>query len=586
MNKHATDELFESTVLGHPSGLYVLFFTEMWERFSYYGMRALLVMFFTASLIDGGWGWPQEYAFAIFGTYTSLVYLSTLIGGYFADKVIGYRYAVLIGALLMTLGHASMTIETPLFIYLGLTLLVFGSGFFKPNMTSIISEMYVKRPEKKDGAYTIFYMGVNSGAFLGILLCGWFGEKVGWSYGFGLAGIFMLFGLLQFWFAQGIFGSIGLKPEKKEQADIKSIELDASEPKLNPFTSVQLAMIAISATLGLLWIFNDPISKISEGAYNIFDFSLFGMEGTNVAILSALVIFLALLVIRLPKYDRITRDRMLAVIFFAFITIFFWAIFEQAPSSLTIFARDYTQRVLEGTAANTFKIINTLMTVVPLGIITWVLFLLFGQTFNKYKWSNIFLGLSFVIIWALAGWMLYNEFQQDIAEIPASWFGVLNSLFIITLAPLFSKWWESRYNPSGSMKYAIGMLLLGLGMAMVAIGSADIAPGQKSAMVSPIWLILVYLFHTMGELCISPVALSYVSKLVPGRMIAMMFGIWYLAIAIGMKTAGLFGEASSSISQSEGLSYFFWMLTIIAVSLAVLSAILTPVVKKLMHGIR
>ena len=586
MNKHATDELFESTVLGHPSGLYVLFFTEMWERFSYYGMRALLVMFFTASLMDGGWGWPQEYAFAIFGTYTSLVYLSTLIGGYFADKVIGYRYAVLIGALLMTLGHAFMAGETPLYIYLGLTLLVFGSGFFKPNMTSIISEMYVKRPEKKDGAYTIFYMGVNSGAFLGILLCGWFGEKVGWSYGFGLAGIFMLFGLLQFWFAQGIFGSIGLKPVKKEETNNKSVELDASEPKHNPFTSVQLAMIAISATLGLLWIFNDPISKISEGAYNIFNFSLFGMEGTNVAILAALVIFLALLVIRLPRYDRITRDRMLAVIFFAFITIFFWAIFEQAPSSLTIFARDYTQRVLEGTAANTFKIINTLMTVVPLGIITWVLFLLFGQTFNKYKWSNIFLGLSFVIIWALAIWMLYNEFQQDIAEIPASWFGVLNSLFIITLAPLFSKWWESRYNPSGSMKYAIGMLLLGLGMAMVAIGSADIAPGQKSAMVSPIWLILVYLFHTMGELCISPVALSYVSKLVPGRMIAMMFGIWYLAIAIGMKTAGLFGEASSSISQSEGLSYFFWMLTTIAVSLAVLSAILTPVVKKLMHGIR
>ncbi len=586
MSKHATDELFESTVLGHPSGLYVLFFTEMWERFSYYGMRALLVMFFTASLIDGGWGWPQEYAFAIFGTYTSLVYLSTLIGGYFADKVIGYRYAVLIGALLMTLGHASMTIETPVFIYLGLTLLVFGSGFFKPNMTYIISEMYVNRPEKKDGAYTIFYMGVNSGAFLGILLCGYFGEKVGWSYGFGLAGIFMLFGLLQFWFAQGIFGSIGLKPVKKEVTNSKSLKLDSSEPKLNPFTSVQLAMIAISATLGLLWIFNDPISKISDGAYNIFDFSLFGMEGTNIAILTALIIFLALLVIMLPKYDRITRDRMLAVLFFAFITIFFWAIFEQAPSSLTIFARDYTQRVLEGTAANTFKIINTMMTVVPLGIITWVLFLLFGQTFTKYKWSNIFLGLSFVIIWSLAGWMLYNEFQQDIAEIPASWFGVLNSLFIITLAPLFSKWWESRYNPSGSMKYAIGMLLLGLGMAMVAIGSADIAPGQKSAMVSPIWLILVYLFHTMGELCISPVALSYVSKLVPGRMIAMMFGIWYLAIAIGMKTAGLFGEASSSISQTEGLSYFFWMLTIIAVSLAVLSALLTPMVKKLMHGIR
>ena len=198
-------------VLGHPSQLFVLFFTEMWERFSYYGMRALLIMFFTASLMDGGWGWPREHAFAIFGTYTSLVYLSTLLGGYFADKIVGYRYAVLIGALLMTIGHGCMALETPFFIYAGLTFLVFGSGFFKPNMTSIISEMYKGHSEKKDGAYTIFYMGVNAGAFLGILLCGYLGEKVGWSIGFGLAGIFMLFGLLQFWLAQDIFGNIGLK---------------------------------------------------------------------------------------------------------------------------------------------------------------------------------------------------------------------------------------------------------------------------------------------------------------------------------------------------------------------------------------
>ena len=157
------NDMFKDKVLGHPAGLFVLFFTEMWERFSYYGMRALLVMFFTASLLDGGWGWPREHAYAIFGTYTSLVYLSTLLGGYFADKKIGYRYAVVIGALLMTLGHGAMAVETPFFIYLGLTLLVFGSGFFKPNMTSIISEMYKGKNEKKDGAYTIFYMGVNCG---------------------------------------------------------------------------------------------------------------------------------------------------------------------------------------------------------------------------------------------------------------------------------------------------------------------------------------------------------------------------------------------------------------------------------------
>ena len=579
----AIENMFKDKVLGHPAGLFVLFFTEMWERFSYYGMRALLVMFFTASLLDGGWGWPREHAYAIFGTYTSLVYLSTLLGGYFADKKIGYRYAVVIGALLMTLGHGAMAVETPFFIYLGLTLLVFGSGFFKPNMTSIISEMYKGKDEKKDGAYTIFYMGVNAGAFLGILLCGYLGEQVGWRWGFGLAGIFMLFGLLQFWFAQNIFGDIGTKPVK---VDSNAVELSPDEPKLNPFTSLQLGLIAIAGILGISWIFNDPISKISEGAYNLFDFNMFGMEGSNVAILTALGLFVLLLVIRIPKYDRITRDRMLAVMFFAFITIFFWAIFEQSPSSLTIFARDYTQRVLEGNSAFIFKIVNTLMTIIPLGIISWVLWLLFKKTFSKYALSNIFLAISFIIIWAIAIWMLSIEFGKEIAEVPASWFGVLNSLFIIAFAPLFSKWWESKYNPNANMKYAIGMVLLGIGMACVAIGASSIEPGAKTASVSMIWLILVYFFHTMGELCISPVALSYVSKLVPGRMIAMMFGIWYLAVAIGMKLAGVFGEASEGIAKEQGLSYFFWILTAVAVGLGVISALLYPVIKKLMHGVR
>ena len=583
MNNTSTDHFFESTVLGHPSALFVLFFTEMWERFSYYGMRALLVMFFTAALIDGGWGWPREYAYAIFGTYTSLVYISTLLGGYMADKVIGYRYAVLIGALLMTLGHGSMAVETPFFIYLGLTLLVFGSGFFKPNMTSIISEMYKGKDEKKDGAYTIFYMGVNAGAFLGILLCGYIGEQVGWRWGFGLAGIFMLFGLLQFWFAQEIFGDIGTKPVVSE---LKISNTSDDEPKLNPFTNFQLFLIAVAGILGLSWIINDPVSKISEGVYNLFNFSIFGMDGSNFAIISALVLFISLLVIRVPKYDKITRDRMLAVIFFAFITIFFWALFEQAPGSLTIFARDYTQRVLEGDSAFIFKIVNALMTIIPLGIITWVLWLLFKQTFSKFSKSNIFLATSFVIIWAIAIWMLSVEFTKDVTEVPASWFGVLNSLFIIVFAPLFSKWWESKYNPNANMKYALGMVLLGFGMACVAIGASDIPAGAKTASVSMIWLILVYFFHTMGELCISPVALSYVSKLVPGRMIAMMFGIWYLAIAIGMKLAGVFGEASESIAKNEGLSYFFWILTAIAFGLGLLSALLYPVIKKLMHGIK
>ena len=344
-------------MLGHPSGLFVLFFTEMWERFSYYGMRALLIMFFTAALMDGGWGWPREHAFAIFGTYTSLVYLSTLLGGYFADKIIGFRYAVAVGALLMTLGHACMALETPFFIYSGLTLLVFGSGFFKPNMTSIISEMYKDHSEKKDGAYTIFYMGVNAGAFLGILLCGYLGEKVGWSFGFGLAGIFMLFGLLQFWFAQDIFGDVGLKP--KSETEGLQVEIDESEGgKRNPFATWQLVMGGLAGVLGLVWILNDPVSKISEGATNFLNFQIAGYSGPTITIFTAFILFLTVLIYRLTQYDKITRDKMLAVTFFAFITIFFWAIFEQAPGSLTIFARDYTDRLLEGSAGMTFKIVK------------------------------------------------------------------------------------------------------------------------------------------------------------------------------------------------------------------------------------
>jgi proton-dependent oligopeptide transporter, POT family len=591
MSVQHNNEMFKSTVLGHPSGLFVLFFTEMWERFSYYGMRALLVMFLTASLMDNGWGWPKEHAFALFGSYTALVYLSTMLGGYFADNVWGYRKAVIVGAILMTLGHAAMAIETTWSIYTGLTLLVFGSGFFKPNMTSIVSLMYAERQEKKDGAYTIFYMGVNAGAFLGILLCGYLGETVGWSIGFGLAGIFMLFGMLQFWLSQGIFGEIGKKPEKKDLAnltdEVKEVErlrFDKEGVDSVPFAQWQKALIGIMVVLGLVWIINDPASKIY--GMNVLNFNVGPISGSLFTILLALAMFICLLVYRLTQYGKITRDKMIAVSFFAFLTIFFWAIFEQSPGTLTTFARDYTDRVLEGNSGMIYKIFNSLMTLIPLGIITWVLGLLFKQTFAKYAKANIILSLSFVIIWGVAIWMLYVEFQKDAPEVPASWFGVLNSLFIIAFAPLFSKWWESKYNPSANMKYGLGLGLLGLGMACVAFGAGGIEPGATSASVSMFWLVLVYLFHTLGELCISPVGLSYVSKLVPGKMIAMMFGIWYLAIAIGMKTAGIFGESSEQIAKSKGIDYFFWILTVIPLVLALLSVLMGPIIKKLMHGIR
>ena len=581
-----TNDFFKSKVLGHPSGLFVLFFTEMWERFSYYGMRALLVLFLTSSIIgdNPGWGWEREDALALYGSYTSLAYLTTILGGYVADKIIGYRWAVVVGATLMTLGHASMAFETQFFMYLGLFLLVIGNGFFKPNMTSIVSNMYKDHQDKKDGAFTIFYMGVNAGAFLGIMLCGYIGEKVSWSYGFGLAGIFMFFGMLQFYLSQKIFGNVGLKPQKITDTSAEKKTVDENGDKLNPFTKLDLILIAIVAVTGLLWIINDPMSKISE--YNFFNFTVGGNPGDTFAIVAALLIFVFILVSRIIRYSPITRDRMIAVVIFAFFTVFFWAAFEQAGGSMTIFAGDYTNRSLEGASAMAFKIINTLITIVPLGIISYVLFKLFQQTFAKYALANIILSLSFILIWGIVIWMLSRQFSATGTEVPATWFGILNSLFIITFAPLFSKLWESKFNPSGAVKFGIGLLLLGLGFGFLAFGSSEIPQGAKVASVSMIWLILAYLFHTLGELCISPVGLSYVSKLVPARMIAIMFGIWYLAIAIGNKAAGTMGGMIDKITEAYSLSTFFLIFTLVPATGALILFVLNPLLKKLMHGVK
>ena len=603
MTNNDSNDFFKNNVIGHPAGLFVLFFTEMWERFSFYGMRSLLVLFFMAPLVKGGWGWEQSTASSLFGTYVGLVYLSTMLGGYFADKIIGFRWAVVVGGSLMTMGHFSMAFESTYSIYLGLTLMVFGNGFFKPNMTSIISEMYKNNPEKKDGAYTIFYMGVNSGAFFGILLCGYLGEKVGWGYGFGLAGIFMFLGTLQFWLSQNIFGTIGLKPVKKE---FQVIDVNDTDKRV-PFPAWQLVMIGVSVLLGMMWLINVPATKITKGSFNLFDFQLLGYAGNTVAIISALILFLILVTYRLTQYSKTTREKLIAVLFFAIISVFFWAIFEQSPNSLTVFAEKYTNRVLTGSSSLMFLIFNSLLTLVPLIIINWVMYKLFKKTAKLYPVASIILTLSFVIIWVIALWMLTKDYYTagylslsdstlsflkidkvtvPLTEIPATWFSTFNSLFIITLAPLFSKIWESKYNPTANIKSGVGMILLGLGMVAVAFGSNGIAPGAESASVSMIWLILVYLFHTMGELCISPVGLSYVSKLVPARMIAFMFGVWYLAIAIGMKSAGMFGENVTRIADEKGISYFFWMLAIVSFALAAFSILMQPFIKKLMHGVK
>ena len=670
------NEFFDTQVLGHPSGLFVLFFTEMWERFSFYGMRALLVLFLVSALGIGGWDWPRENALALYGTYLALLYLTPIIGGTLADKYLGNRKAIIIGAIIMTLGHASMEIESnPFFLYTGLALLIIGTGFFKPNMTSFISVLYKDFPDKKDGAYTIFYMGVNAGAFLGIMLCGYLGEILGWSWGFGLAGIFMLLGLLQFTLAQGIFGEVGKRPNK-EDITIETDDHSKVEDKLNPFTTIDKILIVLVSILGLTWVINDPLSKI--GTVNFLEFG--GVDYSGKIIVLTLILFVYLLGSRIVRYSPITRDKMLAVVVFAFFIIFFWASFEQAGGSMSIFAKDYTSRILSGNSAFIFNIVDIIITVVPIAIITYVLFLLFKQTFKKYFLSNLILAFSFVLIWGIVIWKIYNNFNTysyeityntyQIAEIidgketvkefpvtavtivpekaviventtvilssndfvkndpidiididkkganfkyltpeqatsintnidativrkkdneiqiPATWFLILNSLFIITFAPLFSKWWESKYNPKPANKYAIGLFFLGIGFAFLAYGAAGIPQGAKTASVSIVWLILAYLFHTLGELCVSPVGLSYVSKLVPPRMIAFMFGVWYLALAIGNKTSGKMGSMIDEITANYNISTFFLIFTIVPIIIGFIALSLSPLLKKLMHGVK
>jgi POT family proton-dependent oligopeptide transporter len=526
--KYGGSELNQRTVLGHPSGLFVLFFTEMWERFSYYGMRALLVLFLVASIMDEGWGWERSEALLLYGWYTGLVYITPIFGGLIADKIMGYRKAVVLGAVLMTLGHASMALEvfSDPFFYAGLGLLIIGNGLFKPNISSMVGQLYKNQGKEKDAGYTIFYMGINAGAFLGILLCGYIGEKVGWHYGFGLAGIFMFFGMLQFYFAQSIFGRIGLSPRKTQDYD-NAIENSAE--------------------------------KTQEAIEDTIDEA---------------------------QRSKVTRDRLIVIGVFAFFTIFFWWAFEQAGGSMTIFANDYTDRTLIGDGAITFKIFNTLLTVVPMLIITWVLFLLFKRTFSKHPISNVMLGSSFVIIWGIVIWMLQREFVAETAEVPASWFGILNSFFIIAFAPMFSKIWESKFNPSGPIKFAIGLILLGLGFAILAYGATEIPQGAKTASVSMIFLILAYLFHTLGELCVSPVGLSYVSKLAPLKLVGLMFGVWFVANFIANLTAGWTGSYIDPIVENYGMTTFFLIFTLVPVGAGIIMLILNKKLIQMMHGIR
>ena len=577
---HEKKHYFDIKVLGQPSGLFFLFFTEMWERFSFYGMRVLLVQFLTAEILlgdpKGGWGWTSEQATALYGTYAMLLYLTPVLGGIIADKYLGTRRAVIIGSIIMTIGQLCLFLHSTTMFFVGLTCLVVGVGLFKPNVPSILGEMFKDHPDKKDSAYTIFYMGVNAGAFLGMMLCGYLAATKGWSWGFGLAGIFMALGTLQFVFAKPLMGDLGML--KKEVHHEQSTDTD----KRNPFTLVDNVLIVLVSTLGLLYAFNDPLSK--NHIYDLFawvDTSL--MRGQNLVALIALLLFVYLLVSRILRYDRIVRNRMFAVMSLAFFIIFFFITFEQAPSSLIIVARDYVDRSLSGEGLLVFNIINALLMLIPLLIISFVLIRLAMVTWKLIPLTNIVLFVCFLLIWGVAIYAIRSEFLKNTSEIAVSWFSVLNAFFVITLASSVSKIWSSKYNPSVAFKYGFGLFFVAFGYLVVWFGAKGLSEDMKISMA---YIILIYFFHTIGELFISPVGLSYVSKLVPHRMLAFMFGTWYLGIAIAQKVAATLGGQVVSITKEYGLSTFFLIFASIATGAGILVMLYNPVLKKLMHEVK
>ena len=366
---------------------------------------------------------------------------------------------------------------------------------------------------KKDAGYTIFYQGINIGAFLGTLLCGYFGEFHGWHYGFGLAGIFMLLGYIQFKLSQDMFGELGAAPKKEEKKEVKE------ENK---------------------------------------------------------------------KLTKVEKDRLIVIGVLAFFSIFFWAAFEQAGASMNIFARDYTDRSLSGNGILIFKIISSIISASPLIILTY-LFIAMNKSIGKiYQTSMRFMTLTLIILWTAIGYMLYDQFMTKDPEVPATWFLTLNALFIFLLAPLFSKIWislsKSKLNPNGPQKFALGLIFLGVGFIPLIIGSAniDIDPQYKAGMI---FLVIVYLIHTIGELCLSPVGLSYVNKLAPTRLLGVLFGIWFLASGLGNKFAGLLSGKMEEIQSNSSLSDFFLILAGIPIVAGVILFILSFPLKKLMHGI-
>lgn len=483
----------------HPRALFALFMVELWERFSYYGMRALLVLYMTAELVKGGFGFDDAKAYGIYAAYGALVYLTPLMGGVLADKMMGFRKAILWGALLMAAGQFTLFLDNQTTFYIGLALLVIGNGFFKPNISSMIGRFYPDGDPRRDGAFTIFYMGINIGAFLTPLTCGTIGELEGWRWGFFAAGVGMLLGWLIFLWAQGKgwYEDKGLEPE-----EATSTRIWGFSGKVFPFV-VTLMLVPIAWVL----MVNNSVMTYLLG------------------IVGSLVILYLLFSSR--QYDRVQQQRIWVIVILLLFTTVFWTFFELAGSALNLFTE---------------------------------------RNVNKN----------------LGGITLTTTFFQSV-----------NPLFIMVFAPVFSWLWiklaQSGREPAAPYKFAVGLMLLGAGFLVMNLGKASAVAG----MVPAIFLVMLYLLHTLGELTLSPVGLSMVTKLAPAKIVGFLMGIWFLSSSIAHQAGKYIASLTAvdpgitdpieSMSKAMGV---FNNIGFFAIGAGVLLMVLGPLISRWMHGIK
>lgn len=485
------------TTYSHPRGLPVLFLTEMWERFSYYGMRALLVLY----LVDG-LHYPREDALAVYATYTALVYLTPIIGGYLADKWLGSRRAVLVGAMVMAMGHFAMAV--PALLHLALGLLIAGNGFFKPNISTMVGGMYAPGDSRRDAGFTIFYMGINLGALMSPLVCGTLGEKLGWHYGFAAAGVGMLAGLTLFTVGQRRLGAgVGQPPGRVQER--------ATFGRDDWLLATTIAAAVLLLVYGVVraiphvhpwWAALGPLRQAALGLAVVAASALLPRlwrRGQR----------------QVTPLTRVERQRIAAIMVIGAFVVFFWMGFEQAGGTMNLFADKLTNRMI-------------------------------------------------------GGW-----------EMPASYFQAVNPLLILVLAPLFSALWgrldKSRYALSSVAKQAIGMLVLGSGFVVLAIAHAR---AERWGPVSPLWLLAVYALNTAGELSLSPIGLSMVTKLAPLRLVSLMMGFWFTVIALANYLAG----TMESLLRGTGIP-LYWFLVATSMGAGLVLLALTPLIRRLMHGV-